>query len=115
MTVGKAGRIINFLTFGKGVNKKAIKQIKNENLVEHIINIYLSVFDGSAKKYTVTDPVYIIVKDVASLPARISKALPVKALKKEKMQKLFTQIQEIAEELTNPSLPDNQHAVITRK
>ena len=33
----------------------------------------------------------------------------------EKMQKLFTQIQEIAEELTNPSLPDNQHAVITRK
>ena len=115
MTVGKAGRIINFLTFGKGVNKKAIKQIKNENLVEHIINIYLSVFDGSAKKYSVTDPVYIIVKDVASLPARISKVLPVKALKKEKMQKLFTQIQEIAEELTNPSLPDNQHAVITRK
>lgn len=114
MTVGKAGRIINFLTFGKGVNRKAVKQIKNDNLVEHIMNIYLSVFDGSAKKYSVTDPVYIIVKDVASLPKRISKVLPVKALKKEKIQKIFTQIQEIAEELTNPSLPDNQHAVIKR-
>ena len=115
MTVGKAGRIINFLTFGKGVNRKAVKQIKKDNLVEHIINIYLSVFDGSAKKYDITDPVYIIVKDVASLPARISKVLPVKALKKEKIQKIFVQIQEIAEELTNPSLPDNQHAVIKRK
>lgn len=114
MTVGKAGRLINFFTFGKGVNRKAIKQIKNDNLVEHIINIYLSVFDGSAKKYSVTDPVYIIVKDVASLPVRISKVLPIKALRKEKIQKIFAQIQEIAEELTNPSLPDNQHAVIKR-
>lgn len=114
MTVGKAGRLINFLTFGKGVNRKAVKQIKNDNLVEHIMNIYLSVFDGSAKKYSVTDPVYIIVKDVASLPRRISKVLPIKALRKEKIQKIFAQIQEIAEELTNPSLPDNQHAVIKR-
>lgn len=114
MTVGKAGRIINFLTFGKGVNRKAVKQIKNDNLVEHIMNIYLSVFDGSAKKYSVTDPVYIIVKDVASLPVRISKVLPIKALRKEKIQKIFAQIQEIAEELTNPALPDNQHAVIKR-
>lgn len=115
MTVGKAGRIINFLTFGKGVNRKAVRQIKNENIVEHVMNIFLSVFDGSAKKYDVTDPVYIIVKDVASLPVRISKVLPIKALKKEKIQKIFTQIQEMAEELTNPSLPDNQHAVIKRK
>lgn len=114
MTVGKAGKLINFLTFGKGVNRKAVKQIKNDNLVEHIMNIYLSVFDGSAKKYSVTDPVYIIVKDVASLPARISNVLPIKALRKEKIQKIFAQIQEIAEELTNPSLPDNQHAVIKR-
>lgn len=114
MTVGKAGRIINCLTFGKGVNRKAVKQIRNDNLVEHIMDIYLSVFDGSAKKYSVTDPVYIIVRDVASLPARISKVLPIKALKKEKIQKIFRQIQEIAEELTNPSLPDNQHTVIKR-
>lgn len=114
VTVGKAGRIINFLTFGKGVNRNAVKQIKNNNLMEHIINIYLSVFDGSAKKYSADDPVYIIVKDVASLPVRIGKALRIKALQKEKMQKLFGQIQEIAEELTNPSLPDNQHAVIEK-
>ncbi len=114
MTVGQAGRIVNFLTFGKGVNRKAVKQIKNDNLVEHIINIFLSVFDGSAKKYSVDDPVYIIVKDVASLPARISRVLPIKALRKEKIQKIFSQISEIAEELTNPSLPDNQHAVISR-
>ncbi len=115
LTVGKAGRIINFFTFGKGVSRKAIKQIKKDNLLEHIIDIFLGVFDGSKKNYGTTDPVYIIVKDVASLPARISKVLPVKALRKEKIQKLFRQIEEIAEELTHPSLPDNQHFEIMRK
>lgn len=115
LTVGRAGRLVNFFTFGKGVSRKAVRQIKNDNLVEHIMNIYLSVFDGSAKKYATDDPVYIIVRDVASLPVRISKVLKVKALRKEKIQKLFGQIQEIAEELTNPSLPDNQHLVIKRK
>lgn len=112
MTVGKAGRIINALTFGKGVNKNAVKQIKNDNLVNHIMNIYLSVFDGSIKKYDKDDPVYIIVKDVASLPLRLSKYI--KPLRKESMQKLFNQIIEIAEELTNPALPDNQHCTIKK-
>ncbi len=113
-TVGRAGRIVNFLTFGKGVNRKAVKQIKKENLVGHIMDIFLGVFDGSAKHYPVDSPVYIIVKDVASLPKRVSKVLPVKALKKEKIQKLFCDIQNIAEELTNPKVPNNQNCVIKR-
>ncbi len=115
LTVGKAGRIINFFTFGKGVNRKAIKQIKKDNLLRHIIDIYLGVFDGSRKNYSETDPVYIIVKDVASLPRRISNVLKIKALRKEKMQKLFRQIEDIAEELIHPSLPDNQKFEIPRK
>ncbi len=115
MTVGQAGRLINFFTFGKGVNKKAVKQIKNDNLLAHIMDIYLCVFDGSLKKCESTDdPVYIITKDIASLPKRISKVLKTKALQKEKIKKIFTQIEEIAEELTNPSAPDNQHAIIKR-
>ena len=113
MTVGRAGRLVNFLTFGKGVNKQAVKQIKNDNLLSHIMDIYLGVFDGSAKNYGADSPVYTIVKDVAALPMKLSKHI--KALRKEKMQKLFKQIGEIAEELTNPSLPDNQHCVIERK
>ena len=113
MTVGQAGRLINFFTFGKGINKKALKQIKNDNLFDHIMKIYLCVFDGSLNKCTSTDdPVYIIVKDVASLPKMLSKII--KPLRKEKMQKLFTQIEEMAEELVNPSLPDNQHTTIKR-
>ena len=78
------------------------------------MNIFLSVFDGSAKKYATDDPVYIIVKDVASLPVRISKVLKIKALRKEKIQKIFADIGAIAEELTNPSLPDNQQMIIKR-
>lgn len=115
VTVGKAGRLINFFTFGKGINKKALKQIKNDNLLSHIIDIYLGVFDGSAKNYGADSPVYIIVKDVASLPVRFSNVFRIKALRKEKIQKLFAQISDMAEELTNPSLPDNQHCVVERK
>lgn len=114
LTVGRAGRLVNFLTFGKGVSRKAVKQIKNDNLVEHIMDIYLSVFDGSAKHYATDDPVYIIVRDVASLPGRVSRMIKIKALRKEKIQRIFAQIQEIAEELTNPSEPDNQHMVLKR-
>lgn len=113
VTVGKAGRLINFFTLGKGVNKNAVKQLKNENLMTHVMDIYLGLFDGSIKNYGTDNPVYIITKDVASLPQKLSKFI--KPLRKEKIQKLFRQIDEIAEELTNPSLPDNQHCVITRK
>lgn len=114
VTVGKAGRIINSLTFGKGVNKKAVKQIKDDNLMEHIMNIYLSVFDGSITKYGAGSPVYTIAKDVVALPEKIGKVLKIKALQKESMKKTFAQIDEIAEELLNPSLPDNHHCVIER-
>lgn len=114
LTVGKAGRIINSLTFGKGINKAAVKQLKNENLMTYVMDIYLSVFDGSMKHYTADDPVYIIVKDAVSLPKRLGSALRIKALKKEKVQKILTQIEEIAEELINPEQPDNQHCIIKR-
>lgn len=114
VTVGKAGKLVNRLTFGKGIRKDAIEKIKDDNLMDHIMNIYLSVFDGSMKKYRVTDPVYIIVRDAVSLPKRCGKALKIKALQEGSVKKLLGQIAEIAEELTNPSLPDNRHCVIRR-
>ena len=114
LTVGRAARLINFLTFGKGVNRKAVKQIKKDNLLGYVMKIYLGVFDGSKCNYAEDSPVYIIVQDVASLPRRIGKALRIKALRKEKIQKLFTQIEDIAKELTHPSLPDNQQFEIKR-
>lgn len=114
MTVGTAGHIINGMTFGKGIRKDALKQIKDDNLMEHIMDIVMNVFDGSLHKYRVTDPVYIVVRDVASLPIRFSKTFKIKALQKDSVQKILKEIPAIAEELTNPSLPDNQHCVIPK-
>lgn len=111
LTVGKAGRLINTFTFGKGVDKKAVKQIKNDNLMTHVMNIYLSVFDGSMANYGEDSPVYTIVKDVVALP----KKLKIKALQKESVQKALDQVAEMAEELVNPALPNNWHCVIKRK
>lgn len=112
ITVGKAGRIINSLTFGKGVRKDAVARIKDDNLLEHIMDIYLSVFDGSIKKYRVTDPVYIIVRDVASLPKRFAKKFKLKI--DINGEDVISQIMITAEEITNPKLPDNQHCALKR-
>lgn len=115
LTVGRAARIINFFTFGRGVSRKAVKQIKNDNLLRHVLDVFLGLFDGAKRNYAETDPVYIIVKDIASLPRRVSNVIRIKALRKEKIQKIFSQIEEIATELTHPSLPDNQAFEIERK
>lgn len=114
LTVGKASKIVNALTFGKGVRKDAVQKIKDDNLLSHIMDIFLSVFDGSINHYRITDPVYIIVRDVVTIPTRLGKKLKIKALEQEKVKKILKEIFDIAEELTNPSLPDNQHCVIKK-
>ncbi len=114
VTVGKACKIINNLTMGKGVRKDAAEQIKDDNLLDHIMDIFLNIFDGSLKSYSVTDPVHIIAGDIASLPRRFSKTFKIKALQSDSTKKVFREIEAIAQELTNPSLPDNQHCVIPR-
>jgi len=112
-TVGKAGRLVNALTFGKGVDRQSVKALKSDNLINHIADIFLSVFDGSIVTYGESDPVYRIVTDIASLPRRVTNALPVKKLKNEKTQAVLREIENIAHELISPSEPDNHHFKFT--
>lgn len=108
-TVGSAGRLVNALTLGRGVDKQSVRAIKNDNLINHIADLFLSVFDGSIVTYTSADPVYRIVTDAASLPRRITAKLPIKKLKNDKLQSVFKEIENIAHELIAPSEPDNHH------
>ena len=112
-TVGKAGRLLNALTFGKGVNMKAVKKVEDDYLIDYIADLFLSVFDGSEKTYAPSDPVYNIVTDVASLPRRAVKLLPIKKLKDEKVMSVLLEIEKIAHELLVPSKPDNRHFTFT--
>ena len=51
--------------------------------------------------------------DVASLPRRVCAVLPVKALKKEKVQRTLNDIERTIIELVNPAF-NNHHAVFPR-
>ena len=112
ITVGRAGRAVNFFTFGKGIDRAALKAHKKEKLLPYIIDIFLCLFDGSYLAKDMPDTVKTIVKDVSTLPRRVVKRLPVKKAKKEKLFRTLRQIEAIAQELVYPAAPDNLHCEI---
>lgn len=112
VNVGMAARIINSLTLGKGVSRKAAAQIKSEKLIDNILPVFLAVFDGGMNKPEKNGAVYRIVCDAASLPSRILHALPVSAAKKESAGRIFNEINSIAHELIEPSGPNVLHTEV---
>lgn len=111
MKCGTAGRLINFFTFGKGVNK-CYKEIRDMILLDLISKVFLSVFDGSYAVKDATDAERQTVCSVGSLPSRIVKKLPLKDGKKKGILKTTDQIDQLTRELMYPSEPDNMHTVI---
>ena len=112
VSVGKAGRLVNVLTFGKGVDKKAVKALKDDRLLDHILTLFLSVFDGSVRMDETPEAVKTIARGVGTLPRRVIRRLPLKREKKEKIRRTTDQIEALVEELVNPSAPDNAGSVI---
>ena len=112
ITVGKAGRLVNFFTFGRGVNKKAVKAHKTEKLLPYIINIFLTLFDGSYIAASLPDTVKTIATDVSTLPRRVVSKLPMGKAKKAKIYKTTDQIEEVMREALFPAFPDQLDCVI---
>ena len=107
ISVGRAGRLVNFFTFGKGVNRKAVRAHKKERLLPWIIDIFLCLFDGSAIARDMPEDVKAIAADVSTLPRRVISKLPLGKAKKEKIYRTTGQIEAIAHELVYPGAPDN--------
>ena len=104
-TVGSAGRKANLFTFGRGVDRGAVKALRNEPLLPYIKTLFLCVFDGSARLTTWdkwTPAAEAIVLDVGTLPGRIVKRLPMKTAKKEKLLQTTAQIETLVKHLTQP-------------
>ncbi len=112
ISVGRAGRAVNALTFGRGVNKKAVRALKNDRLLDHILTLWLNVFDGSMYAKELPEAVQTIAADVSTLPRRIVRRLPIKKAKKEKIYKTAGMIEALVEELIHPSAPDNQASAV---
>ena len=104
-TVGSAGRLVNCLTFGKGVDKRAVKALKNEPLLPYVKNLFLCVFDGSARLNTWdkwNPGAKTVVLDVGSLPGRVVKKLPIGKAKKESILKTTDKIETLTANLVQP-------------
>ena len=110
--VGAAARAVNFVTFGRGIDKKAVRAVRKQPLLPHIIDIIMNIFDGSETSKTQDENVKRIAMDVARLPGRIVRRLPMPKKKKEKLLKTLSEIVSIMKELLYPSLPDNTHSVV---
>lgn len=109
-TVGGAGGWVNFLTLGRGLNKKAVAALKEEPLLPYVKTLFLCVFDGSERLKTWpkwTDDAKTVVLDVGRLPGRVVKKLPIKKEKKEKLLNTVGQIRALVTELAEPCAPDN--------
>ncbi len=101
-TVGKAAKAVNALTFGKGVGKKAVKEIENDPLIDYVLSIFLCVFDGSKSAETLPEAAKTVAKDVASLPGRILRKVPFKKDKIAGILGITGQIEDLIEELVHP-------------
>lgn len=114
-TVKQAASKINALTFGKGIDRKAAAELKDEKLINYIYEIFLAVFDGTANPHAPSTPIYKVVESVSTLPKRVCAKLPVKALKTEKMNSVMADIEATLKDLVYPTGPNNYHAVIERR
>lgn len=111
-SVGKAAKAVNGLTFGNGIDKKAYKQVADDKLIDYVYTILLSVFDGSKDMDKMPEAAKTVAKDVASLPGRILRKVPVKKDKLGGILRITDQIELLMDELVNPKR-DHQKTEVT--
>ncbi len=109
---GGAGRLINFFTFGKAIDKKQLREIKALLLLDLVSRVFLSVFDGSYSVKDASSAEKEVVVSVGRLPSRIIRRLPLKDGKKAGILKTTDQIAALTKELMYPSSPDNFNTII---
>lgn len=111
LTVKKAGRLLNTMTFGKAIPKDSIKQYANTKVLDVVGDMFLSVLDGGIKKYNENDSFYKLVRGAMSTPLRISKKLKTKEKTIDICEKIDLAMHEI---LTGGNL-DNHTLTVRRK
>lgn len=78
LTVKKAARIMNFISFGKAIDKKAAKEIADTKVTDIIFAIFHSILDGSLIKHEEGSAYYTVVTQALAFPVRLMKKLKIK-------------------------------------
>lgn len=92
VTVGELAKLVNRLTFGRGIDKKAAEAVSEQVVIELIYNIFLNIFDGCATRYKKGTPVYTVVENFVSIPSRALGKLP---FAPKKIQSILDEIVEL--------------------
>ena len=78
LTVKKAARLMNLISFGKAIDKKAAKEIGDYKVKNIIFETFHSILDGSLTTHEEGSAYYTVVTQALALPLRIVKKLRIK-------------------------------------
>lgn len=109
LTVKKAARIMNFISFGKAIDKKAAKEIGNCKVMDIVYSTFHSILDGSLTKYEEGSAYYIVFTQALAFPLKLVKKL---RIKNSGLIRTLTHLKNAAPELMTGGPLDNNNYFI---
>ncbi len=106
LTVKKAARIMNFISFGKAIDKKAANEIANVRVADMIFAAFHSILDGSLIKHEEGSAYYVVFTQALAFPLRLIKKL---RIKNGGLIRTLTHIKNAAPELMTGGPLDNNN------
>ena len=106
LTVKKAARILNFISFGKAIDKKSAKEIADTKVTDMVFTTFQSVFDGTLVKHEVGTPYYTVLTQAVAFPLRLMKKL---RIKNNNLIRILTHIKDAGHELVTGGPLDNNN------
>ncbi len=108
-TVKGTAKLINALTFGKGIDKKAAKEVGDERVIDVVLEVFLNILDGGKETVSEDSAKYKVIKDAISLPYRAVSTL---RIKNPSLIKTLNQIQNIVKPIMTGGEIDSNNAII---
>ncbi len=112
LTVKKAARIMNFISFGKAIDKNAAKEIGNVLVKDVIFSTFHSILDGSLEKHSEGTAYYTVFTQALAFPLKLVKKLHIK---NDGLIRTLTHIKNAAPELMTGGPLDNNNCFLTIK
>ena len=104
--VKKGAKIMNFITFGKAIDKKAAKEIADVKVTDMVFGAFCSILDGSLVKHEEGSAYYTVFTQALALPLKIVKKL---RIKNGGLIRTLTHIKDAAHEIMTGGPLDNNN------
>jgi len=106
VNVGSFAKTVNRLTFGKGIDKTAAKQIADKKVIDIAYEIFLNLFDGGINAHKKGTPTYTVVSDFISIPGKIVNKL---GFVPDNVKSILTEITELVHLLMDDNIDNNYY------